>query len=278
MIRSLQQLIAADITREQLEEFCRSEAKSVSVSGDPPLVLSRVLGKYLMYSLARDHSITPHLAMSGIWEPWVTMAIARHLQPGMSCLDVGACYGYFTVLMGDLVGDGGRVEAYEPLPELAELASLNASLNGLTVDVQNAAVGTHLDGVVPIAKRRRSDSVVGLFNGGGTKCRPSVFRDNLFVPSLVPVGHYDFIKIDAEGAETDVWQALELGKSMLPATVCMEFTPREHASPKEFLELVMKQGFELGTVCHDGYPRPCSIDEALIPDTGSFRMLWLTRK
>ena len=92
-------------------------------------------------------------------------------------------------------------------------------------------------------------------------------------------GAYDFIKIDVEGAEADVWQALAGVRSLSPnLTVCMEFTPEKHENPVAFLELLTSDGFELGTVGHDGTPRSCSLDEALVPDTGNFRMLWLTRK
>ncbi len=61
-------------------------------------------------------------------------------------------------------------------------------------------------------------------------------------------------------------------------TVCMEFTPSQHEAPQAFLQQLTTDGFELGTVGHDGVPRKCSLEEALVPDTGAFRMLWLTRK
>jgi hypothetical protein len=57
----------------------------------------------------------------------------------------------------------------------------------------------------------------------------------------------------------------------------MEFTPSMHTDPLPFLNRLTGDGFDLGTVGHDGVPRRCSLDEALVPDTGGFRMLWLTR-
>ncbi len=89
---------------------------------------------------------------------------------------------------------------------------------------------------------------------------------------------WDFIKIDVEGAEGDVWQALAGVRAESPdLTLCMEFTPSQHEKPDRFLAKIMDDGFELGTVGHDGVPRKIPFDEALVPDTGGFRMLWLTR-
>jgi len=55
----------------------------------------------------------------GFWESWVTVAVARHLQAGMCCVDVGANYGYYTLLMASFVGPEGRIIACEPIPSLA---------------------------------------------------------------------------------------------------------------------------------------------------------------
>jgi FkbM family methyltransferase len=48
------------------------------------------------------------------YEPGVTDAIATALGPGDVFVDVGANMGYFTVLAAAMVGDRGRVIAFEP--------------------------------------------------------------------------------------------------------------------------------------------------------------------
>ncbi len=40
--------------------------------------------------------------------------IARHVRPGMTCLDVGANVGFYTLLFSSLCGDSGKVVAFEP--------------------------------------------------------------------------------------------------------------------------------------------------------------------
>ena len=266
-------LLKADATREQIEDWCRSKTQSYPTEGGG--LACRVLGKYIMFVAAGDTALTPHLALNGIWEPWITMAIARHLKPGMRCMDVGACYGYYALLMADIVGATGTVEAWEPIWGKTLLA--NVDLNGFDITVHRAFMGT---GAMALGFRIGT----GPFNAGNIKAYPVTGTGGLpgysrVTARLPAAASCDFIKIDVEGAEADVWQALAGVRAQSPdLTVCMEFTPSEHVAPVAFLQQLVKDGFEVGTVGHDGVPRKCSLDEALVPDTGGFRMLWLTRE
>ena len=95
--------------RGALESASRRMCQTARLSDDQ--LICRVLGKYIMYVDPRDRGITPHLALNGFWEAWVTVALARLIQPGWRCVDVGANVGYFTLLMADAVGPDGRVAA-----------------------------------------------------------------------------------------------------------------------------------------------------------------------
>lgn len=284
---SFQSLIAADASREQIEDWCRTRTQNYPVEIQFPgmvgtavhNVVCRVLGKYIMMVAARDYAITPHLVLDGIWEPWITMAIARHVRPGMRCMDVGACYGYYAVLMADLVGKGGKggyVEAWEPV--WSNLVTYNADANGVEIKVHRAPMGTGAD------KEFEFRLPGTMFNAGDVHLSPRKINTatrvgfGCVLMSAPDPGAYDFIKIDVEGAEADVWQALAGVRERSPnLTVCMEFTPKSHPEPRQFLEQIHADGFAVGTVGHDGVPRPITMEEALVPDTGDFRMLWLTR-
>ncbi len=277
---SFQSLLAADASREQIEDWCRKQTQSyTAVQEGVGAIVARVLGKYLMVCDSRDNALTPHLALNGIWEPWVTMAIAKHVATGMRCMDVGSCYGYYALLMADLAGQTGYVQAWEPYWH--QFITINASINGLVVDVVEAALGSE-DSVMmikPLAK-----NLTAMFNAGGVTLEPmppAAARPLHYTKAELrrPTSDaYDFIKIDVEGAEADVWTALDGVRALSPnLTVCMEFTPKAHADPSAFLNRIMGDGFEIGSVGHDGVPRCCTIPAALVPDTGGFRMLWLTR-
>ena len=273
---TIQQLVARNATREQIEDWCRARTQHypVLLRDGGIKIVCRVLGKYLMTVLARDYALAPHLVLDGIWEPWITMAIARHVNPGMRCMDVGACYGYYSLLMADIVGPEGKVEAWEPV--WSNFIRRNADFNGLPIHVQALAMGTDTQ------SEFRFTLPEAMFNAGDVrlvkvteKTGAWTRRTTMGIPDPLP---WDFIKIDVEGAEADVWQALAGVRQNSPnLTVCMEFTPSKHQQPYLFLRALCDDGFVLGTVGHDGWPRPCTVEEALVPDTGDFRMLWLTR-
>ncbi len=53
--------------------------------------------------------------------------LIRRLEPGEVFIDVGAHYGYFSLLASERVGEEGRVVAFEPSPESFRILEKNAS-------------------------------------------------------------------------------------------------------------------------------------------------------
>jgi protein-L-isoaspartate(D-aspartate) O-methyltransferase len=65
-------------------------------------------------------------------------------QPGQTVVQIGIGTGYYTAILAWLVGEGGRVEAYEIEPRLADIARENlAALKQVRVHAESA-VGTGL--------------------------------------------------------------------------------------------------------------------------------------
>ena len=76
--------------------------------GDHTSLCRTVFGRK-MFIDTRDISLAPHLAMDGIWEMWITEAMARLLKPGMSCVDLGTNFGWYSLLMADHIGPSGHL-------------------------------------------------------------------------------------------------------------------------------------------------------------------------
>ena len=134
----------------------------------------------------------------GTFEPWVQEAITTNLRPGEGAWDVGAFIGYHTILMQRAAGVG-CVAAFEPNPMNRVRLERNLASNAAT-DVR----------VVPMAagksrgySRMWHDSVLGsgshLGPGGEVECE-TIPLDALLPELPVP----RLVKIDVEGAETDV--------------------------------------------------------------------------
>lgn len=63
------------------------------------------------------------------YEPQTTDYLRQRLRPGAVFADIGANHGYFTMLAASLVGDRGRVFAFEPNPRVCEQLENHVRLN-----------------------------------------------------------------------------------------------------------------------------------------------------
>lgn len=203
---------------DRLELETRSRGKATSHYLGNGVVLSRLLGKYPILLSGSDRSITPCIVLDGFWESWVTLAMLRHLKPGMRCVDVGANIGYFALLMAHAVGEDGMVRAFEPQEDLARLLKQTAQLNGVQarMDVHTVALTdrSRLVRLVPggvtgekadpaytgssrILTADEERDAINCFGGSG--CPVSVHAqafDGLFLNEII-----DFVKMDVEGHE-----------------------------------------------------------------------------
>lgn len=72
-------------------------------------------------------SIGDAIARTGIYDLCVTEILYRLVDRGEVAVDAGANIGYMTSILATRVGEGGRVEAFEPHPELFAELSRNVS-------------------------------------------------------------------------------------------------------------------------------------------------------
>jgi FkbM family methyltransferase len=178
-----------------------------------------------LYVRSDDSVIGAAVKQRRDYEPHVVRRLREVLQPGMTFVDVGASFGYYTVIGGGLVGPSGRVIACEPGPQNVSVLLLNVATHHLA----NATVH-------PVAV---SDSVgVLLYHGSGGNGQVAPFSgqpDELAAGTLVPTRtlddllwrepRVDAVKIDVEGAEGRVIEgAKETLRRHRPA-LFFEFSP-----------------------------------------------------
>jgi FkbM family methyltransferase len=222
--------------------------------------LCRVLGRYKMYVDTADFAISSHLMLEGYWEMWLTEVLVEVVKPGMIAVDIGANLGYFTLLMADLVGGTGAVHAFEPNPPVADLLAKSIWVNGFQerVTVHRDPLGEesarnvrlHVPKDVPGGAWVAAD----LGDSLGLALQARRFDS---YPGLM---HADVIKIDAEGAEMDIWRGMSgfFERTSKPLTIFMEFAAPRYADPSGFLDEMIGRGFSLGEV---------SLDQGLVPRT-----------
>jgi FkbM family methyltransferase len=240
--------------RSTLEASARRMCLATRLADDR--LICRVLGKYIMYVDAQDRGITPHLALNGYWEAWVTLAIARLLQPDWCCVDIGANVGYFTMIMADAVGPQGKILAVEPHPAACELLELSLEVNGFSrfCGVARVAV-TDEDGgrtrlsVVP-GRGLLATVLPDLADPNGKTLEVATATVDTLTRDWPRV---DFVKVDVEGAEDLVWSGMARTLDRNPhITVVLEFTPSRYRNPARFISSIRSSGFALRYVREDG--------------------------
>src|ERR1041385_2148369 len=134
----------------------------------------------------------------GTYEPEQTQAFQKIIKPGDVVFDVGAHYGYYTLLSSELVGAKGKVFAFEPspgnIPRLKKHLDINHCNN---VQVIELALSDH-EGTARFDNQAGSGT--GHLSPDGRIEVQITSLDAISVRLPLP----NVMKIDCEGAEIKV--------------------------------------------------------------------------
>lgn len=153
-----------------------------------------------------DYMVRHYFASSFRDQPEVRLA-RRLIRPGATVLDVGANVGFWSLLAGQVVGPRGRVIAFEPVPANFTRLSHAIGLNRMTwVECRPVAVSDRT-GVITFYMSNTGNSALG-----SLACRDGIDRA-IEVPTVplddvyrtVGLGRVEFLKVDVEGAERQVF-------------------------------------------------------------------------
>jgi len=198
------------------------------------------------YGLPKSFKKTFHsYFMSPSWEELTTEMFKETVKEGDTVVDLGANVGYYTLLAARLVGQKGKVYAFEPEPLNYGLLLKNIEINGY-------------DNVVPLQKAvSNTTGMVGLFldskdTGAHSIYQPEDKREVVEVESVTLDEFFkdkgyriDVIKMDVEGAEMAALLGMErlIGKNE-NLKIFVEFYPpgirRSGGSPEEFVRRLLE--------------------------------------
>lgn len=170
------------------------------------------------------------LFRQGFIEPGLTAVMIHALRPGMTFVDVGAHYGYHSLVASRLVGPSGSVVAIEPARGVLPLLRANtAGAGNITVD---AVAACATSGPVLLQDFGAGDSALSTILGGARVPpaeRARLRADAYPVPGVALDDHLldrgirpDFVKLDAEGAELDILSGMERILDEVGPVVAME--------------------------------------------------------
>ncbi len=265
------------------EAAVRAMAQAVPMGGGT--LLCRTLGRHKMLVDAGDFTLAPHLAMDGFWEWWTTRFLIEQLKPGQVFVDGGACYGYFSLLAGELVGPNGKVLAFEPNPRSASLLRRNLALNGMEgrAEVEEVALAGPGSGRVmrlampegsPMNSHLLPEDLSGTGGSQGANQGPDLAMVATRPLDRHAVARPDFVKLDLCGAEEAAFEGMQellAANPKVQLLVC--FNPVRCMAPAAFLERLARQ-FPLRRLTPEGIAADCAPSDAL---RGGDVMLYLAR-
>ena len=197
----------------------------------------------------QDRFISQRIRKRGSWEPFETRVMLSLLHPGDVVVDIGANIGWYTITLALQIGGSGRIFAFEPEPDNADLLEQNVALNRLSnVKVFRCAL-SDTPGTLTLVK---SITNMGDHRLSSQPANPALQVD---VPvetldRLVAIGAVDLtsvriIKIDTQGAEVLVLRGARdaLVNLSFDCAVFVEFSPnllRHHGIdfPRQFLDVL----------------------------------------
>jgi FkbM family methyltransferase len=165
----------------------------------------------------------------GYYEEGLSQMVLSHLRPGSVFFDVGAHFGYFTMLAAKIVGESGRVYSFEPSPTNFRILQANAKARK-NISTNNVAVfsePTELPfndyglehSAYNTAYAPRIEAASGVLPNPNVLSVPAISLD-LYIEHAGTKP--DFIKIDAEGAELAILRGLDKSLSRYHPIVSVE--------------------------------------------------------
>lgn len=247
------------------------------------VALTRILGRYKFFVDTRDEGFGSHVLLDGYWEIWLTLFLARNLRRGMVVADVGANFGYYSLMCAEFVGPAGKVVAVEPNPAAADLLQRTISLNGFRdrTSVERVALDSESGGrvllYVPhsepknalvVASHEVVDQSAGHMVGVASMTMDDLLAD---YPAV------DLIKIDAEGSEERIYAGMQAIVERHRPMIVMEFNAARYADAGGFLDRMSKSYGLLYHVDFDGRAAPIGRRELLETRRGEDWLLVLSR-
>ena len=202
-----------------------------------------------MYVNAHDIGLTPILLKNGVWEEFETTLFKKELEKGMNVLDIGANIGWYTLIAAKVIGEKGKVYAFEPEPNNCNLLRKNVQTNSLqNVIIEQKAV-TNRCGHIKLFLNPENFGDHRIYDDSdrGSIDIECVALDSYFMNRYEKI---DVIKMDIQGAEMFAILGMD---TMLKANnklrMFVEFAPfllrKNGFSPETFLRRLKNYGFEI---------------------------------
>lgn len=226
------------IDRKHAKWFGKQVEREVELFWGQPMIL-----------LHPEH-VSGKIAKKGYFEIGLTEMLMNKLKPGMVFYDIGAHYGYFSLLGSALVGETGHVYSFEPTDATHERLLKNVGPLDNATPIKRAIYSETTELVFCDMGDRDSSlnhvRVSGPGDEGASVVRvPAVSLDDFVNEDRPP----DLVKIDAEGAEYAILlgmtSLIETKKPMITLEVG-EYINQQTGNPpsRQSVDYLLQRGYD----------------------------------
>jgi FkbM family methyltransferase len=178
-----------------------------------------------------------------IYERLVADVAKKVIKPGNTVVDVGAHIGYFTLLFAKLVGDNGKVYAFEPNPDNFGLLRKNIEVNGYNNVVLEQKAVNSMNGYCKLYFDK-------IFVDENIESTDITDVECIRLDDFLKNTNVDFIKIDVEGSEYDVLKGMEhILENNKNLKIITEYSPYHLKAAgiklEDYINTLIKYNFEI---------------------------------
>ena len=224
-LRALQAKFINFLARAIRRVIIKKEICGICIVGDST-ILELEDGRKFYWDTSDRQSLLG-MGLTGVWEHDDTEYLKKVVNRGDVTIDIGANYGFHTILFSKLVGERGKVYSFEPLKSMFGELRKNIALNGSQENtvLANCALGEKLGYAKIYVPKRMGRGAAALVARGTTIEQETV--EIITLDSYVnrmKIKKVDFIKCDIEGSELLAFQgAIKVLKKYHP-TLMFEVT------------------------------------------------------
>jgi FkbM family methyltransferase len=194
-----------------------------------------------------DPNDSMYLFINEIYEPYETELISSIIKPGTVVLDIGANIGYHTLLFAKLVGQSGKVFAFEPSPANFRLLEKNVSVNGYSNVIleQKAVSNRNEKKKLYLNENAMMHTIYKSHASLDSVEIDTISLDNYFRNYG---GKIDFIKMDIEGSEITALEGMQtILQRQNDIKLLVAFNPsailKYGYKPEQQIDLLVSNGF-----------------------------------
>lgn len=211
------------------------------------LILIKVNG-LPMYIYANTDDTFAYLVRP--FEPYTTELFEQAIKPGSKVLDIGAQFGYFSLIAAKQSGQEGRVYAFEPAPANFRLLDRNIQMNGYTDIIHAVQKGVGNRQTTETLFLYESSDSHGMFRQPSASVKETISIECITIDEFLGGQPVDVIKIDIEGNEPYALEGMKQTISKNDNIIMfVEFAPaflrRAGVKPEDYLAQIRGLGFDV---------------------------------